>query len=92
LGLTELTPEQGRPRPPARIIFEELCQGVDPAESKAQVSGHDRPSGPRGRRRTGLIFAAPRSASVARIPPRMPLPTVDTAVAHAEAAVDFALS
>ncbi len=71
------------------IIFDELCQGVIRAESKAEVLAMIE----RGRAAgaDGLIFGC-TEIGLLLDPADMPLPTVDTAVAHAEAAIDFALS
>jgi aspartate racemase len=88
-GLAVLTPEQADRERLHAIIYDELCQGVIRPESKAvvlemiakgQAAGAD-----------GIIFGC-TEIGLLLDPAEMPLPTVDTAVAHAEAAVDFALS
>lgn len=88
LGLPAIVPDQvDRDRLHA-IIYDELCQGVIAEGSRAavmemiargQAAGAD-----------SIIFGC-TEIGLLLDPADMPLPTVDTAVAHAEAAVDFAL-
>ncbi len=89
LGLPAMTPEKPDRDRLHAIIYDELCQGVIRAESKAEVLAMIE----RGRAAgaDGLIFGC-TEIGLLLDPAEMPLPTVDTAVAHAEAAVDFALS
>ena len=88
LGLPALTPEKADRERLHAIIYDELCQGVIRDESRravleiidrGQAAGAD-----------GIIFGC-TEIGLLLDPADMPLPTVDTAVAHAEAAVDFAL-
>ena len=88
LGLPALTPEKADRDHLHAIIYDELCQGVIRAESKADVLAiieRGRAAGA-----VGIIFGC-TEIGLLLDPAQMPLPTVDTAVAHAEAAVDFAL-
>jgi aspartate racemase len=89
LGLPALTPDKADRDRLHAIIYDELCRGVIRAESKAEVLEiveRGRAAGA-----DGLIFGC-TEIGLLLDPADMPLPTVDTAVAHAEAAVDFALS
>ena len=70
------------------IIYDELCQGVIRAESRAEVLAIIARGQAAGA--DGIIFGC-TEIGLLLDPADMPLPTVDTAVAHAEAAVDFAL-
>lgn len=70
------------------IIYDELCQGVILAESRVAVL--DMIERGRAAGADGIIFGC-TEIGLLLDPDAMPLPTVDTAVAHAEAAVDFAL-
>ena len=88
-GLTPMVPDEADRRRLQSIIYDELCQGVVNAQSqaaaldmiaKAQEQGAD-----------GIIFGC-TEVGILLDPAYMPLPTVDTALAHAAAAVDFALS
>jgi aspartate racemase len=89
LGLPALTPEKADRDRLHAIIYDELCQGVIRPESKAVVLKMIE----RGRAAgaDGVIFGC-TEIGLLLDPADMPLPTVDTAVAHAEAAVDFALA
>lgn len=89
LGLPALTPEAADRERLHAIIYDELCQGVIREDSRAEVLamiGRGRAVGA-----DGIIFGC-TEIGLLLDPAEMPLPTVDTAVAHAEAAVDFALS
>ncbi|WP_296598282.1 aspartate/glutamate racemase family protein [Phenylobacterium sp.] len=88
LGLTPLTPEKADRDRLHAIIYDELCQGVIRPESKAVVLEMIE----RGREAgaDGVIFGC-TEIGLLLDPVEMPLPTVDTAVAHCEAAVEFAL-
>lgn len=88
LGLPALVPEAADRELLHAIIYDELCQGVVSPASRAavmaiiargQAAGAD-----------GLIFGC-TEIGLLLDPAAMPLPTVDTAVAHCEAAVAFAL-
>ena len=88
-GLEPLTPgEADRSRLHA-IIYEELCQGVVRADSKAealemvargQAAGAD-----------GVIFGC-TEVGMLLSPDDLDVPAVDTTLVHCEAALDFALS
>ena len=88
LGLPALTPEKADRDRLHAIIYDELCQGVIRPESKAAVLEMIE----RGRAAgaDGVIFGC-TEIGLLLDPAEMPLPTVDTAVAHCEAAIDFAL-
>lgn len=88
LGLPALTPDQADRDRLHAIIYDELCQGVITEASRAEVLAMIA----RGRTggADGIIFGC-TEIGLLLDPAEMPLPTVDTAVAHAEAAVDFAL-
>jgi aspartate racemase len=88
LGLPALTPDKPDRDRLHAIIYDELCQGVVRAESQAEVLAMI----DRGRAAgcDGVIFGC-TEIGLLLDPADMPLPTVDTAVAHCEAAVDFAL-
>ena len=88
LGLPALTPEKADRDRLHAIIYDELCQGVIRAESRAEVLGIIARGQAAGA--DGIIFGC-TEIGLLLDPADMPLPTVDTAVAHAEAAVDFAL-
>jgi aspartate racemase len=89
LGLPCLTPDKADRDRLHAIIYDELCLGVITAESKAVVLGMIEAGRAAGA--DGIIFGC-TEIGLLLDPAEMPLPTVDTAVAHAEAAVDFALS
>jgi aspartate racemase len=88
LGLPALTPEKADRDQLHAIIYDELCQGVIREASKAEVLAMIE----RGRAAgcDGIIFGC-TEIGLLLDPADMPLPTVDTAVAHCEAAVAFAL-
>lgn len=88
LGLAARTPEKADRDRLHAIIYDELCQGVVADASKAEVLAMIE----RGRAAgcDGIIFGC-TEIGLLLDPADMPLPTVDTAVAHCEAAVDFAL-
>lgn len=88
LGLSPRVPEAGDRERLHAIIYDELCQGVIRSESRdevvaiiarGQAAGAD-----------GIIFGC-TEIGLLLDPANMPLPTVDSAVAHVQAAVDFAL-
>lgn len=88
LGLPALTPEKADRDRLHAIIYDELCQGVIRPESKTvvlEMIERGRAAGA-----DGIIFGC-TEIGLLLDPADMPLPTVDTAVAHCEAAVDFAL-
>ena len=89
LGLPALTPEKADRDRLHAIIYDELCQGVIRAESRAEVLAIIARGQAAGA--DGIIFGCTEIGLLLDAAD-MPLPTVDTAVAHAEAAVDFALS
>lgn len=87
-GLSVLTPgERDRARLHA-IIYNELCQGVVLADLRVVVT--DMIERGRAAGADSIIFGCTEIGLLLDVD-AMPLPTVDTAVAHAEAAVDFAL-
>lgn len=89
LGLPSLTPEKDDRDRLHAIIYDELCQGVILEESRRvvlEIIARGRDAGA-----DGIIFGCTEIGLLLN-PAGMPLPTVDTAVAHAEAAVDFALA
>lgn len=89
LGLPTLTPEQADRDRLHAIIYDELCRGVIRPQSQAMVLEMIE----RGRAAgaDGIIFGC-TEIGLLLDPAEMPLPTVDTAVAHCEAAVGFALA
>lgn len=90
--LAELGLESMVPGPDARerlhaLIYDELCRGVIRPESRAAVLGmidEGRAAGA-----DGVIFGC-TEVGLLLDPADMPLPTVDSAVAHCEAAAAFA--
>jgi aspartate racemase len=88
-GLAVLTPDQAERERLHVIIYDELCVGVITEVSKAMVLAMIE----RGRAAgaDGVIFGC-TEIGLLLDPAEMTLPTVDTAVAHCEAAVDFALA
>ena len=70
------------------IIYDELCQGVILAASRVVVQ--DMIERGRAAGADSIIFGCTEIGLLLDVE-AMPLPTVDTAMAHAEAAVDFAL-
>ena len=89
LGLPCLTPPKAERDRLHAIIYDELCQGVIRPQSKAAVL--EMIEAGRAAGADGVIFGC-TEIGLLLDPADMPLPTVDTAVAHAKAAVDFALS
>jgi aspartate racemase len=88
LGLPALTPEQADRDRLHAIIYDELCVGVIRESSRAEVMAMIARG--QGAGADGVIFGC-TEIGLLLDPAQVPLPTVDTAVAHAEAAVDFAL-
>lgn len=87
LGLPALTPQKADRDRLHAIIYDELCQGVIRPESRAEVMAIIARGQEAGA--DGIIFGC-TEIGLLLDPADMPLPTVDTAVAHCEAAVDFA--
>lgn len=88
-GLQPMIPEEADRLALQAIIYDELCQGLVSASSQAavmQMIGKARAAGA-----DGIIFGC-TEVGILLDPEAMPLPTVDTALAHAAAAVDFALA
>lgn len=88
LGLAPMIPDDGDRERLHAIIYDELCQGVIRSESRdevvtiitrGQAAGAD-----------GIIFGCTEIGLLLDAA-AMPIPTVDSAVAHVQAAVDFAL-
>ena len=88
-GLAVLTPDKADRDHLHAIIYDELCQGVILASSRVTVL--DMIERGRAAGADSIIFGC-TEIGLLLDPEDMPLPTVDTAVAHAEAAVDFALA
>lgn len=87
-GLGVLTPPKAERDRLHTIIYDELVVGVITAASKAEVLAMIEAGRAAGA--DGVIFGC-TEIGLLLDPADMPLPTVDTAVAHCEAAVDFAL-
>ncbi len=87
-GLAVLVPGEGDRERLHAIIYDELCQGVILAASRVSVL--DMIERGRAAGADSLIFGCTEIGLLLDAGD-MPLPTVDTALAHAEAAVDFAL-
>ena len=87
-GLAVLVPGEGDRDRLHAIIYDELCQGVILAQSRVLVL--DMIERGRAAGADSLIFGCTEIGLLLDAGD-MPLPTVDTALAHAEAAVDFAL-
>ncbi len=87
-GLAVMTPDKSDRERLHAIIYDELCQGVVLANSRVAVMDMIE----RGQRAgaDSVIFGCTEIGLLLDAAD-MPLPTVDTAVAHAQAAVDFAL-
>lgn len=88
-GLDPRVPDQADRDRLQAIIYDELCQGVVRPESQAaalEMIAKGRAEGA-----DGIIFGC-TEVGILLDPSAMELPTVDTALAHVEAAVDFALS
>ncbi|MFN9927895.1 MAG: aspartate/glutamate racemase family protein [Phenylobacterium sp.] len=88
LGLAPMIPDDGDRERLHAIIYDELCQGVIRSESRdevvaiiarGQAAGAD-----------GIIFGCTEIGLLLDAA-AVPMPTVDSAVAHVQAAVDFAL-
>jgi aspartate racemase len=87
-GLDPRVPDQADRDRLQAIIYDELCQGVVKPESQAAVL--EMIAKGRAEGCDGIIFGC-TEVGILLDPAAMELPTVDTALAHAEAAVDFAL-
>jgi aspartate racemase len=87
-GLMVLTPDAAERERLHAIIFDELCLGVISETSRAVVLAMIEQGRTAGA--DGIIFGCTEIGLLLN-PPEMPLPTVDTAIAHCEAAIDFAL-
>lgn len=87
-GLAVLVPGEGDRERLHAIIYDELCQGVILAASRVSVL--DMIERGRAAGADSLIFGCTEIGLLLDAGD-MPLPTVDTALAHVEAAVDFAL-
>ncbi|MDB5425849.1 MAG: aspartate racemase [Phenylobacterium sp.] len=87
-GLAVLTPPKAERERLHAIIYDELVVGVITEASKAEVLAMIEAGRAAGA--DGVIFGC-TEIGLLLDPADMPLPTVDTAVAHCEAAVDFAL-
>jgi aspartate racemase len=87
-GLGVLTPSPAERERLHAIIFEELVVGVVTEPSKAAVLAIIEEGRAAGA--DGIVFGC-TEIGLLLDPAAMPLPTVDTAVVHCEAAVDFAL-
>lgn len=87
-GLAVLVPGEGDRERLHAIIYDELCQGVILAQSRVSVL--DMIERGRATGADSLIFGCTEIGLLLDAGD-MPLPTVDTALAHVEAAVDFAL-
>ena len=88
-GLVCLTPDQADRERLHAIIYDELCQGVILAQSRVVVL--DMIERGRAAGADGIIFGCTEIGLLLDVE-AMPLPTVDTAMAHCQAAVDFALA
>jgi len=87
-GLGVLTPSKADRERLHAIIYDELVVGVITEASRAVVLAMIDEARAAGA--DGVIFGC-TEIGLLLDPAQMPLPTVDTAVAHCEAAVDFAL-
>lgn len=87
-GLSVLVPGKSDRDRLHDIIYDELCQGAVLAESRVVVQ--DMIERGRAAGADSIIFGCTEIGLLLDVD-AMPLPTVDTAIAHAEAAVDFAL-
>lgn len=88
-GLEPLVPDAEDRAELHAIIYDELCQGLVRSESKVAVLAMIQ----RGRAAgaDGVIFGC-TEIGLLLDPAELPVPAVDTAVVHCEAAVDFALA
>jgi len=87
-GLGVLTPDEADRARLHAIIFDELVVGVISAASRAAVLAMIEKGRAAGA--DGIVFGCTEIGLLLDVD-AMPLPTVDTAVAHCEAAVDFSL-
>ena len=87
-GLSVLVPGKADRERLHDIIYDELCQGVILADSRVVVQ--DMIERGRAAGADSIIFGCTEIGLLLDVD-AMPLPTVDTAIAHAEAAIDFAL-
>ncbi|MEW5686019.1 MAG: aspartate/glutamate racemase family protein [Pseudomonadota bacterium] len=88
-GLAPMIPDEADRLRLQAIIYDELCQGVVEPGSQAAALGMIAKAEAAGA--DGIIFGC-TEVGILLDPAGMALPTVDTALAHAAAAVDFALS
>jgi aspartate racemase len=88
-GLDPLIPDEPDRLRLQAIIYDELCQGLVKPESQSAVL--DMIAKGQAQGADGIIFGC-TEVGILLDPAGMALPTVDTALAHAAAAVDFALS
>jgi aspartate racemase len=89
LGLPALVPDEADRARLQAIIYDELVKGVITPESKSaalEMIARGRAAGA-----DGVIFGC-TEIGLLLDPAELDLPAVDTAIAHCEAAVDFALS
>jgi aspartate racemase len=89
LGLPAAIPDDADRVRLQAIIFDELCQGVIRSDSKAaalEMIARGKAAGC-----DGVIFGC-TEIGLLLDPAELDLPAVDTAIAHCEAAVDFALN
>jgi len=88
-GLDPLVPDQADRDRLQAIIYDELCQGIVRAESKAEalaMVARGRAAGA-----DGVIFGC-TEVGILLAPADIDVPVVDTTIVHCEAAVDFALA
>ena len=88
-GLAPMIPDEADRLRLQAIIYDELCQGV--VEPASQAAALEMIAKAQGAGADGIIFGC-TEVGILLDPAGMALPTVDTALAHAAAAVDFALS
>jgi aspartate racemase len=88
-GLEPMTPDAGERTALHAIIYDELVKGVVREDSRAAVLGMIDAAKARGA--DGAIFGCTEIGMLLD-PDAMPVPTVDTTIAHCQAAVEFALS
>jgi len=87
-GLRTLVPDEADRQTLQAIIYDELCQGVVTPQSQAAAMGMIAKARAQGA--DSVIFGC-TEVGILLDPAEMPLPTIDTALAHVAAAVDFAL-
>lgn len=87
-GLRTLVPDEADRQTLQAIIYDELCQGVVTPQS--QAAAMEMIAKARAQGADSVIFGC-TEVGILLDPAEMPLPTVDTALAHVAAAVDFAL-